>query len=470
MKREKDLTKNTLILFLGTFYTKAAQYLLLPFYTRVLTTEEYGTIELLNTLVLLLVPVLTLQLEQGVFRYLVDSRKNKKEKKKLISTSVITVFGLNAICAILTLVLSPLIQTEYKGLLVANVVMNCFSVLFMQISRGLGSNKGYSISGVISATATMLLNVLFLLGLHLNVVGMLYGSLAGLAIGIIYLILKLRLYEYISIKEFSAASLKKMLKYSLPMLPNALAWWVFSSSDRLIVSGMLGLSENGLLSVAYKFSSLLIIVYNVFHMSFVESAILSKKDKDFESYYNKVFTIISQLFVSCGGIFIAVMALAFNILVGEGYGGAYGLLPIAILATIFQVFAGLLVVIYIIHDNTKSIAATSVIAAIINVIVDFLLINFVGVYAAVISTVCSFAFLFIYRLFDVNRRYLKVKLDFKLLANLLITFVVTISMFYVNNIYLNIVSVVMAVVLAIIFNKNNIEFVLKLLKKKRLKN
>ena len=74
MDREKKLAKNTVILTIGKLCTQLITFFLLPLYTAVLSTEEYGTVDLLNTLVSLLLPIVTFQIEQAVFRFLIEIR------------------------------------------------------------------------------------------------------------------------------------------------------------------------------------------------------------------------------------------------------------------------------------------------------------------------------------------------------------------------------------------------------------
>ena len=74
MNREKGLIKNTLIITIGKICTQLITFFLLPLYTSILSTEEYGIVDLLNTLVSLLLPIITFQVEQAVFRKLIDNR------------------------------------------------------------------------------------------------------------------------------------------------------------------------------------------------------------------------------------------------------------------------------------------------------------------------------------------------------------------------------------------------------------
>ena len=79
MSRESALVKNTIIIAIGKICTQFVSFFLLPFYTNVLSTEEFGAVDLLNTLVGLLLPIVTFQVEQAVFRDLIEIRHQEKE-------------------------------------------------------------------------------------------------------------------------------------------------------------------------------------------------------------------------------------------------------------------------------------------------------------------------------------------------------------------------------------------------------
>ena len=87
MNKKKQLAKNTLIIFLGRACTYFISFLLLPLYTSYLTTKDYGIVDLIQTYVTLLVPIITLELEMSIFRYLVDARGNNKDTKKRVESN-----------------------------------------------------------------------------------------------------------------------------------------------------------------------------------------------------------------------------------------------------------------------------------------------------------------------------------------------------------------------------------------------
>ena len=85
MSREGKFAKNTAILALGTFFPKLAIFVTLPVLTACLTKEEYGTYDLIVTLVSLILPAATLQIQSAAFRFLIDVRENEKEKGSIIA-------------------------------------------------------------------------------------------------------------------------------------------------------------------------------------------------------------------------------------------------------------------------------------------------------------------------------------------------------------------------------------------------
>jgi len=88
MSRKKELVKNTAIVAVGKVCTKFLSFFLLPFYTAVLTTEDYGIVDLFNTYVSLLLPIILFQIEDALFRFTIDVRNNEQEKRKIISTVI----------------------------------------------------------------------------------------------------------------------------------------------------------------------------------------------------------------------------------------------------------------------------------------------------------------------------------------------------------------------------------------------
>lgn len=223
MNKEKQLLKNTAIISIGKICTQIITFFLLPLYTAVLSTEEYGIVDILNTLIFLLIPILTLQIEQGIFRYLLEKKDEKKEQQKIITSSILFCALQTVIYLILFTIISPLIHNNYKYFLAVNLVANVFSSVLLQTSRGLQDNVTYAIGSFLSGFFTVILNVIFIVFFKMGAYGILTATLIGNVICTLYIVFKKKIYQYIKIKYFDKYVLKNMLKYSIPLIPNALS-------------------------------------------------------------------------------------------------------------------------------------------------------------------------------------------------------------------------------------------------------
>ena len=150
---------------------------------------------------------------------------------------------------------------------------------------------------------------------------------------------------------------------------------------------------------------------------------------------------------------IACMPFVFPILVNSKYNDAYNYIPILILGAVFNVVICLYSAVYIAKKMTKKVASTSIIGAIINILINVVLIKYIGLYAASISTTVSYLVMMIYRHFDL-KKYVNIKFEKGLIIKSLLIYSFSISLYYVNNIYLNILNLVIAIIYAFIFNKN----------------
>lgn len=465
MDREKKLLKNTVVLSVGNICTKLITFFLLPLYTAVLSTEEYGIVDLLNTIVSLLLPILTFHIEQGAFRFLLDERDNNK-KISIISSSFFVVLLQLFIYFLVFIFVSRFINNEYKWYLLLNLVLYSFSTLFQQYARGFNNNVLYATSSFISAFSTIICNILFIAKLKYGAHGMLLANAIGQLFCVIYIFIKLKLYKLISAKSVSKTILKKLFKYSLPLIPNSICWWIFNASDRIIVSFFLGMSLTGVLSVSSKFAAFFITFYNVFHLSWIENIAEHFKDKDIEQYFNKMFNVIFQLLSSMVLFIIGIMPICYKIIINTKFFEGYYQVPIIMIATIFNVLISLESAIFVASKNTKPLAIQAIYAAVLNLVINIAFIRVIGLYAASISTLLSYLTLFIIRHIEINKKYFKLSIDKKTILTILIFLIIVIPIYYINNDILNIFSMVFSILFIIIVNKNNTKQIIKLILRK----
>lgn len=454
MNKTNALIKNTLIISIGKVCTQCISFFLLPLYTMLLSTEDYGIVDLVVTYVQLLVPIVILQMDQALFRFLVLEREHHEGKKTCISTVFIFLITQVLIVCVIGFFVLYAFDNKYIFYLCITLVVSCMLNMGLQMARGIGDNITYAVASFLCTLVTLILNVLFIVGFRMKAEGMLLAGIFGNAVAFLYIFLKDKIYKYFEIREFDIKTFKGMLKYALPLIPNALIWWIINASDRSIVLFFLGPSTNGILAIAHKIPEIVTIIYNIFHISWTESAALHLKSADRDEFFSNVFDVVYRLFVAmCIGI-IAVVPFVFHV-INQQYEAAFYQIPIYVLAALFNVVAGLYSVVYISEMKTNEIMKTSLWSGIINIIVHLGLINYIGLYAASISSALSFMVMAIYRAFDI-RKYIRQKVNVRVLISSGMAFSVVMVLFYMKSNALNIVSLIIALVYSLWINYNTL--------------
>ena len=311
MSKGKELLKNTAIVSIGKICTQLITFFLLPVYTAVLSNEEYGVVDLLNTLTSLLLPIATLQIEQGIFRYLIDCREDKEKQTTLITTIIRFTIIQTVICILLFLCISPFIHNQYKYYLMANLLMGIFSTILLQICRGLGDNTKYAIGSFITGAITVVLNVLFIVAFHWGAYGMLAATAISNLLCAVYIFITKKLNKYIEPKKYDKKVLKEIIKYSVPLIPNMISWWIVSASDRTIISTVLGVAQNGIYSAANKFSGVFTTLYSVFNLTWTESASININSEDKNEFFSRILDFVLLILVLSISLFCEILSINF---------------------------------------------------------------------------------------------------------------------------------------------------------------
>lgn len=456
MSRNKELIKNTFIILIGKISTQLITFLLLPIYTNFLSTTEYGKVDLIITYISLFAPLISLQLEYAAFRYLLEARKKEEKKGEIICNTLLVLSIISVICIIIFIPIYFIINYRYAIHLIIILIITMFANMLLQFARGLGDNLNYSIASFITGVSNALISIFLVVFLKKGIIGILLAMVISNMLCVIYLFLRLKLYRVVFKYEFDKKLLKKLLKYSIPLIPNSICWWIISVSDRSVITWILGAASNGIYSIAAKFSGVIVTLYNIFNLSWTETVSLHINDSDANEYLSNTFNSIICFF-ACGCIaLICIMPFAFNILIGENYIDAYKYIPFLILGSFFNIIMGMLSAIYIGKKKSSEMAKTSAWAAILNVIINLIFVKLIGIWAAVISTVISYLIVSLYRLCDV-KKYVDLKVNQKNIVILLFLFIFTTCLYFVNYLYVNVLSLLIMLIISYFLNKDIIK-------------
>ncbi len=452
MSRQKDLLKNTIILGIGYAVPAVVSFLTLPLYTAFLTQMEYGTYDLITILLSFVMPTITLQIKASVFRFLIENRENEEERKSYISTAYLFTALISIVSIVLLFVFLSDIDNSTRGLICIYIFQEVLIDLSKQTARGTGVLNKYIFSVTLHSILLLVLSYIFLSVWQTGLNGLLIALNCALFVSNIYIYVTLGLKKYLSFSNFKGDYLKKMLRFSAPMVPNSIALWVVRLSDRLVVTAFLGIEANAVYSVANKIPSLLSQVVNVFNLSWQENASLAIDDKDVAEYYSEINQMTIDFLLGVAAVLIACLPFLFQILIKGSYEDAYNQMPILICGIFFSCLSSCYGSIYIALKKTTFIGITSAIGAIINLVINILFINRIGLYAASFSTVLSYCIIYFSRVLQI-RKYIVMHLDWKKNCISFAVLLLICVIYYFRNPIGNTIAFIVAGVLFFILNK-----------------
>ena len=463
---KRDLFKNTFIIAIGKFSTQILSYLLLPLYTSILSTSEYGIYDLLVTICIFVIPLITIMMEESMFRFLIDE-ETETGKKKVMSTACIYAIVSTIIWCGLGYCVLTLLNYEYRTVFILYMISSILMKLTNGISRGLSKIKLYSLSNVILSILTIGLNILFIAVFKWGVYGLLYSTVIANVITCIFVLFRLKVYNLIRPKYYDKKRLKVMLKYSFPLVPNNISWYIINISDRIIVSSFLGSSVNGIYAMANKFPNIMNNFSSFFFTAFKENVAIAVKKDSYEKYYNEIYVIVHNAFIAISLIIISVLPFIFKIFIKNDYVAAFEYIPLLVIALYYGNMAGFYGTLFTAFKESKIIGKSTIWGAIINLIVHLGLIYFIGIYAAIISTLVSNYVVAIYRKTKL-KDYVKLKpLKFYYMAIFMLAIVT--GLYYCKNFYLNIVSLFLTATYVLLVNKDLIRDIKKMIFGRRKK-
>lgn len=469
MSREKNLAKNTSIIAIGTFFPKLAIFVTLPILTAYLTKEEYGSYDLVLTIVSLLVPTITLQIQSAAFRFLIDVKNEEKKISRVVTNIYAFIVPITIVSSLILFFVLNDLQINLRLAISLYLLFAELSNSNIQIIRGLTDNKTYAIGSIISSIGQFIFVIVFIMLFKTGLLGSIIAVTFAELITAIYIFIKGKLYKYINLDLVSSRHIKGMIAYSWPMVPNSLSQWVMHVSDRFVISLVLGIRANGLYAVAYKFPSILSFAQTTFNMAWQENASVYSKDKDVHVYYSSMFNTLFDIVSGSMALLIGITPFIFEILVRGNYSEAYPQIPILYMGILFFSLSSFWGGIFVAFKKTSIVAFTSIVAAVINLAIDILFMKYIGLYAASISTLVSYIFLCLLRAISVQK-FLKLEYRFDKIILILALLIVQSVLSFKQNFIIDIFNLIFGLIMFVILNKSLLKMiikkVLKIIKKK----
>lgn len=381
-----------------TILSRGLGVLLVPLYTRVLSVEDYGSLDLLTTFGALVALTIPLEISQGVARfYAAEGDLNRR--RQFASTALwFTVSAFSAFVVIsvaFEATLAPLVigrdgfETIYK-LGILSVWLGGINYLLQNQFRWELRSRNYATSSVLSLFATAGLSVFLGYWLELGLLGLLVGINAGSFVGIVYGLGNLRSTFRV---EFSVDRLREMLSYSAPLVPSGVFVFLTIYVDRLMISHFLSVTEVGLYGIGFRVASIATLAVVGFQGALTPLVFKHYQEPSTPAKLARIF----RLFVASALLMVAGIALSAETIVTvlttpDFYGGASVatfLLPALFLSQMYIFAPGIAIA-----KKTHFILAINFVGALIHFALNWLLIPVFGIEGASVARLLGYLLMF----------------------------------------------------------------------------
>lgn len=385
--------KASIAYFIASIVTTGIAYITTPFYTRLLTTDEFGQTSSYLAWVHVLGIIAMFCLSYGVFNNGMIDYPDKRDEfsfSMLALSNIITLFF-----SIVFLAVFPFIK-PYLGMDYPLAILMC-TLFFFQPAYNMWFTRQryeYKYKGVVffSVLSAFISSGVSLICIVLQPEGQrLYARLFGAEVSLI--LIYIGFYIYLGLRgkfKINFHYWKPALRFNFPLIPHYLSTYLLSSSDKLMISYLVGNSQNAFYSVAHSVASVSLIVWTAVNSSLVPYTYEKCKKRDFDSI-NKVTLPILVLFAGTCIVVIMLAPEVVKIMSTDEYMESIYVIPPLIGGVFFQVQYYIYANIIYYFKKTKYVMIGSFSATALNLILNYIFINKYGYLAAGYTTIFCYA-------------------------------------------------------------------------------
>jgi O-antigen/teichoic acid export membrane protein len=327
----------------------------------------------------------------------------------------------------------------------------------------------YCIAGVVLTGCIAMFS--FIIVPRYGVFGYVVALIVALFSATIFSLIAAGAYKYLSFGCVRKSALLEMLKYSVPLVPNGIMWWLVSSFNRPLMETYLGMDSIGLLAVANKLPAIVTILASIFGVSWHVSVLEEFNKEGYQNYFNKILRIVMAGLVTVFFVITLMSEYFIKIMTDEKFYQAWIFVPVLTLGAVLQSISGFAGSNFSAVRKSKYFFYSSVWGAATALVLNFLLIPRFGIMGAAVAISVSFAVMAISRILY-GWQYVRIQnLPLYLLMIILCVIAVIIN-FVVNNALLRMFVTISLLLIFLIANyrlKDDLLILLKTIKHKYVK-
>ena len=438
MTTKKDFLKKFSIYAVGNISSKLIMFLLYPVMTFYLSPEELGPFDVVLSMAIWLGTLAMLNMRDGAFRFImVNDKKVFQRVLKLFMNILLW----NAI--LLTIGASVIYFTGIDlffnpYLIVLFFLSFNFFEVYQQIIRGEGETKLYVTANIISAFLIAIITILLLKATDLKANSLVIAYtvsklLAALYVEMVHPII-FRKREKFNDSTDDNYSAKRILLYSLFLLPANLAITGIENWGRLFILSDLGEYWVGIYAIVLKFGNIFFVLTAIYQQTWQECAIrdydTANRNQYFTKYFNNYLIFLTLLVVAItGGV-----QLFYKLLMAPEYYESVKYIPFQLFSIMFFALSSFLRLGYECSFQVNRAMYSALLATLVSFVLNAYLVQYWGILGSVISNIVAGLTMFVYRFIEV-RRYFIIKLNKLGLLAIIILIMIIVWILSFNNLY-----------------------------------
>ncbi len=408
MDRNKALLNRSVLYAVGNLGSKALAYVMAMIYSYYMSPKEMGIYDVILSTIGLLQPIVFFQINDAVYRQIVE--KQGCNHKKYVCTGMWFLYFTSAVSMGLYFLATMWFPIPNRVWVLMLFISTIYYVYMQDVVRGMLQNKLYACIGVLNSLLMLSIEVVGLIILRKGIVALIASKTVANIVCICIMVYKQSTLFRSGMKRLDFSILKILLRYSTPLVPNAVSWWIVNSSDRYIILSSLGPVANGIYSMSNKFPTVLAMITSVFTLAWQETAIREYDTHNRDAFFSEVFQKYYRILFTLCICAIPATRIVVELFVSTQYQQAWRYTGCLFIAATFSALCSFLGLGYQISKETARSFRSTVFSAVLNILTNILLIKIVGLYAACISTLLSYFFLFCIRIVH-TKRYFKLNIN-----------------------------------------------------------
>lgn len=391
-------------------------------YAFYIDASDLGEYEYVQTLVYIIAPIFFVSIWEGVLKFIL-SENNEEIKRKIITTSALFSIVASAVIAVVFGIYYTFISKKglYTIYFLLTYILNGLVWVWQNYAKSLDKNRIYIKSSIIGSAINILTVVLLVIFCNMKLHALFISNILGILTTFFVIEKDLKVFSNIKKSDIDIPILKKMIKYSFPLIINMISVWVITGFGKIIIQNVLGAEANGAYSFANKFTVIITFIGTILNMAITEEMLRLGKE-GVEKDFSQILQQLTEKFLALAIISLPLIRIFYEFIKKTGYYESKIYIPLLLVYSIIIVIVNSISAVFKVYEKTKHQSIATTIGAIGSIIIMLSTIHIWGIMGVVIGQICG-ATVNMLAMFIFMKKYSQTKFNYKNIIILIILYI-----------------------------------------------